>query len=220
MARPSQPSLVSAATGAAALDDERAPGAARAERRKQIIDAAKAVFAEAGYHGASIGDIIDKAGIARGTFYLYFHSKAAIFDSILDQATADLRRLVHRIEVEDPKAPPPQAQLRDQLVGTLAYIVGDRALATLLLSAGHTPEAEAAQRLDQFYADVHALLVRALDTGMAIGLLRRCDREVTASALLGLVRGVIEMMIRAPTPPRVEDVVGELVVLALRGVMA
>ena len=61
------------------------------ERRQQIMEAAKEVFAEAGYHGASINAIIEKADIARGTFYLYFESKAAVFDSILDQAMADLR---------------------------------------------------------------------------------------------------------------------------------
>src|SRR5262245_45518064 len=124
--------------------------------------AAKHVFAEAGYHGASIHAIIERAQIARGTFYLYFESKAAVFDSILDQAMADLRARIRRIEVEDPGAPPPQVQLREQVMGTLEYVVRDRALATLLLSAGHTPDAEAAERLDLFFAEVRGLLQRAM----------------------------------------------------------
>ncbi len=37
------------------------------------------MFAAKGYHGTRISDIIDAAGIARGTFYLYFESKSAIF---------------------------------------------------------------------------------------------------------------------------------------------
>src|SRR6185436_2083335 len=109
---------------------------AKQERRRQILSAAKAVFAEAGYHGASIHAIIERAQIARGTFYLYFASKAAVFDSILDQALADLRGLIHRIEVEDPNAPAPQVQLRSQVIATLEYIIKDRPLATMLLSAG------------------------------------------------------------------------------------
>src|SRR6185503_14752191 len=103
---------------------------AKAERRKQILEAAKLVFADAGYHGASINAIIERAQIARGTFYLYFESKSAVFDSILDQAMAELRARIQRIEVDDPAAPPPQVQLRQQLVSTVEYIVGDRALAT------------------------------------------------------------------------------------------
>jgi AcrR family transcriptional regulator len=192
---------------------------AKLERRRQILDAAKAVFAESGYHGASINAIIERAEIARGTFYLYFESKAAVFDSILDQAMADLRARIHRIEVDDPSAPAPQVQLRAQLVATVEYIVGDRDLATLLLKAGHTPDADAAQRLGQFFADIRALIVRALESGIEIGLVRKCHEDLVAAALLGSVRGVIELLVDAETPPPVDDVVGELIALSLRGVL-
>lgn len=190
------------------------------ERRRQILDAAKQVFSDAGYHGASINAIIEKAQIARGTFYLYFESKAAVFDSILDQAMAELRARIHRIEVEDPKAPPPQVQLRDQIVATLEYIIGDRALAALILQSAHAPEAEANERLDQFYAEVRRLIVRALEQGAAIGLVRKCQPELVAGALLGMVRGVIEVMMNRAAPYSVEEVVNELIAVGLRGVLA
>src|ERR1051325_3822735 len=92
------------------------------ERRRQIIAAAKSVFADSGYHGASINAIIEKAQIARGTFYLYFESKSAVFDAILDQAMTELRSRIHRIEVDDKSAPAPQVQLREQILSTLDYI--------------------------------------------------------------------------------------------------
>jgi AcrR family transcriptional regulator len=192
----------------------------KSERRRQILDAAKRVFAEAGYHGASINAIIERAQIARGTFYLYFESKAAVFDSILDEAMRELRGRIHRIDVETPTATPPQQQLREQVVATLEYIVRDRPLAMLLLSAGHTPDAEAAERLDQFFAEVRDLLRRAMESGMEIGLLRKVDPQLAASAMLGLIRGVIEQLIRDPVPPPVDLVVAEVLMVALRGVLA
>ncbi len=193
---------------------------AKLERRRQIMNASKHVFAEAGYHGASIHAIIERAQIARGTFYLYFESKAAVFDSILDQAMADLRARIHRIEVEDKSAPAPQVQLREQILATLEYIIQDRPLATLLLSAGHTPDAEAAERLDQFFGEIRDLLKRAMESGMEIGLLRKVDPPLAAAAMLGMIRGVIEQLIRDPSPPAVEDVVSEVLMVALRGVLA
>lgn len=196
---------------------------AKQERRRQILSAAKAVFADAGYHGASIHAIIERAQIARGTFYLYFESKAAVFDSILDQAMADLRARLHRIEVDDPNAPAPQVQLHNQVVATLEYIVGDRALATLLLSAGHTPDVDASERLEMFFSEVRTLLRRALQTGMDIGLVRKCQPELVASAMLGMIRGVIELLVRpTDTTPHlmVEQAVSELLLVALRGVLA
>ena len=49
------------------------------ERRQQILTVARDVFARRGYHAAKIDDIVAAAGIARGTFYLYFEDKRAIF---------------------------------------------------------------------------------------------------------------------------------------------
>ena len=193
---------------------------AKQERRRQIMAAAKAVFAEAGYHGASIHAIIERAQIARGTFYLYFESKAAVFDAILDSAMRDLRERIHRIDVEDPAAPPPQVQLRAQVIATLAYIVQDRPLAMLLLSAGHTPDAEAAERLGQFFDEIRDLLRRAFESGMEIGLLRKVEPQLAAAAMLGMIRGVVEALISQPGAPAVEAVVDELLLVALRGVLA
>ena len=189
------------------------------ERRKQILDAAKHVFAEAGYHGASIHAIIERADIARGTFYLYFESKSAVFSSILDQAMADLRRHMHRIEVDNPKIPP-QLQLRAQVIDALEYVVQDRPLAMLLLSAGHTPDAEAAERLDQFFGEIRDLLRRAFESGQEIKLLRKVQPELLAAAMLGMIRGVVELLVTQPDAPPVAAAVDELLTVALRGVLA
>jgi AcrR family transcriptional regulator len=192
---------------------------AKQERRRQILGAAKAVFAEAGYHGASIHAIIERAQIARGTFYLYFSSKSAVFDSILDQAMTDLRTKLRRIDVTDTAAAPPQVQLRDQIVSALEYIVRDRPLATMLITAGQTPDAEATERLDQFFAEVRDLIKRALETGVEIGLLRPCKAELVAAAMLGMIRGVIELVIHQTDAPTVDEVVTEMLMVALRGVL-
>jgi AcrR family transcriptional regulator len=201
-------------------DDDRA-AAARAERRRQILDAATEVFAEVGYHEASINAIIERAAIARGTFYLYFESKAAVFDSILDNAMRELRARIHRIDVDDPAAPPPQVQLRDGLVRVLEYVIGDRTLTRILLAGGRTVEAEAAHRLDAFFAEIRAIIELALHHGIAMKLVRPCNTAIAAAALLGTVRGVIESLIQqgAPQIP-IDDLVNQLIALALRGVLA
>ncbi len=54
----------------------------RAEREQQILDAALAVFAQKGYGDTRIGDIADAVGIAKGTIYLYFESKEALFEAV------------------------------------------------------------------------------------------------------------------------------------------
>src|SRR5947209_14359018 len=62
-----------------------APATARGEAtRRRILDAAEAVFGEFGYYEASISESTRRAGIAQGTFYIYFHTKHEIFADVVE----------------------------------------------------------------------------------------------------------------------------------------
>jgi len=65
-------------------------GARGARTRQRLLDAAEHVFTELGYHDAPITKIAERAGVAPGTFYLYFAGKLAIFDELIE----DLNRRV------------------------------------------------------------------------------------------------------------------------------
>lgn len=60
------------------------------ELRKRILSAAGQVVGQYGYADASIGRITELAGIAQGTFYLYFESRQALFDVLLPSLGADM----------------------------------------------------------------------------------------------------------------------------------
>lgn len=51
-------------------------------RREQLLRAARTVFAEKGYDRATVGDVVRQAGVAQGTFYLYFPSKQAVLGTL------------------------------------------------------------------------------------------------------------------------------------------
>jgi len=190
----------------------------RQQRRREIIDAAKTVFAERGYHSASINDIIAGAKIARGTFYLYFTSKHHVFDSILEEALKELRSRIVRIDVSEG-GKPPQVQLRDNLVRVMEFAVGDPHFSRLLLRA-RGQDKEVTERIEAFYADVGDLLDASLAYGIELGLVRNCDTELVASALLGAVRGIIDHLITREEAPDIEAVVDELLNFALGGVIS
>ena len=53
--------------------------------REALLDAARAAFEENGYVTVTVDDIVRRAGAGRGTFYLYFDSKAAVFQAVLEK---------------------------------------------------------------------------------------------------------------------------------------
>ena len=61
-------------------------------RRDQILDAATTVFAEKGFHRATIRDVASTAGIADGTIYNYFENKTALLMGILNRLNQSEKR--------------------------------------------------------------------------------------------------------------------------------
>ncbi len=62
----------------------------RARRKEDILQAARAVFAEYGWHRATVEAIAARAEVSKGTIYLYFESKEAILAELVLQALAQL----------------------------------------------------------------------------------------------------------------------------------
>jgi AcrR family transcriptional regulator len=59
--------------------------------RRRLLAAAEQVFADLGYHDASIVKITEAAGVAMGTFYLYFAGKQEIFDVLVEDLNTRIR---------------------------------------------------------------------------------------------------------------------------------
>ena len=69
----------------------------RKNNRDAILDAARDVFAEMGYGGTTVRDIIRRTNLASGTFYNYFDSKEAVFNALSDEIGMELRQLLRDV---------------------------------------------------------------------------------------------------------------------------
>lgn len=70
-----------------------------ARTKRKLLQAAEKVLSDYGYHDASIVKITEAAGVAQGTFYLYFSNKKEIFDAVV----ADLNRQVRHAMTESAR---------------------------------------------------------------------------------------------------------------------
>src|SRR5262245_428076 len=80
--------LLAAAAGA----ERRRPQAEA--RRQAILDAALTVFAAQGYEAARLDDVAARAGVAKGTLYLYFKDKEALFEELVRGAVTPIMERV------------------------------------------------------------------------------------------------------------------------------
>jgi AcrR family transcriptional regulator len=96
--------------------------AARAARREQIIAAGLACFARSGYHATTMADVAAQAGVSKGTPYLYFDSKQALFLALHEQWDCGASQ-----RVDDAVAALPEAgrQSPRAVLGAVAAAIAD-----------------------------------------------------------------------------------------------
>jgi AcrR family transcriptional regulator len=188
-------------------DDGRVRRAAaqRQERRAEVLAAARHVFSTHGYHAASIAHIIDAAGIARGTFYLYFVSKRAIFDELLDDFFALMTREVRVVDVS-PGAPPPREQLTAIVKHVLQTLLANADLTRILLRETGGPGDEFDRRRSEFLGRLLGLIKHALETGIELGLCRPGDTLLRAHMTLGTVKELVDGLLTMAEQGQLVDV--------------
>ena len=191
----------------------------RHDRRTQILRCAKEVFSKSGFHNASVADLIDEAGIARGTFYLYFASKRAIFDTLLQNLLQELRTRIQPIEL-GPGKPEPLLQLKANIRRVLELVIQEPELIQILLHQASGADKQAAATIRVFYNRVQELTERALEHGKRIGLIRPCDSRIVAACILGSVKEVADWLTaRRSEPPAMDVLVEEIVNFGLGGLL-
>ncbi len=194
--------------------------AVRSDRRAQILRAAKQAFSQKGFHSASVSDIIERAGIARGTFYLYFESKRDVFDKLLEELLVELRACIRPIELA-PGSPQPVEQLRGNILRVQELVLREPELFQLLLHQARGLDAQSAAIVASFYERVLTLIERSLEHGMRIGLIRPCNPAIISSCILGTVKEVAGWLIlQRQKPPDREALVDEILNFGLRGLLA
>lgn len=191
----------------------RAPALEPEDRRQQLVAAARVVFAQKGYHAASVSDIVKEAGVARGTFYNYFEGKRDAFQAVLDGVIDQVNRGVIPIDLTHPVPP----QVEANLVNLISVM--DEDVCRLLFAEAPGIDTEGDNALRGFYNFAISRITRALRTGQAIGLVRDGRVEMLAVCLLGMVKEPVFQAWLAGTRVDVPAMVEEMIQLLGAGVV-
>jgi len=92
------------------------------ERPHQLIDAALEVFSEHGFNAAKLDEIAHRAGVSKGTIYLYFASKEELFKAVVNDVIAAQLRTAH----EGPSPTSASARLERALRANWAFTTHPR----------------------------------------------------------------------------------------------
>ncbi len=158
----------------------------RAEARPdEVLDAALAVFVEKGYAAAKVDEVARRAGVSKGTVYLYFPSKEALIEGIVRRAVAPIAlRALPDLETYEGDPRVPITMLLTVLIQQLARpeaIAVPKLILREVLSFPFIATFYRNEVLDK----VMPALVRLIRRGVDSGKLRKVDPELTVRSIIG-----------------------------------
>src|SRR5215469_12740858 len=161
-------------------------------RRNQILDAATQVFAEKGFHRATIKDIAHVAGIADGTIYTYFASKTEVLLGIL-------HRLNESTEREQQLMPESEQDLRSfftvYLRQRMALLWPNAEVFQAVLLEMLANEELREQYYQQVLLPTFTIAEHSFQAQSTTGQIRSIDVPLTVRAIAGLLLGLLTLQL-------------------------
>ncbi|WP_024511128.1 TetR/AcrR family transcriptional regulator [Bradyrhizobium sp. ARR65] len=117
----------------------RANGEEDSAKRRQILDGARRVFMDLGFDGASMGEIARAAAVSKGTLYVYFADKFALFEAIIEQEMVDQGNVIFNF---DPArdAPTTLQEFGEAYIAMVCRPGGGSAIRTVMSIAERMPD--------------------------------------------------------------------------------
>ena len=150
-------------------------------RRQELMDASVAIFNRKGIARTTVSDITEAAGVAKGTFYLYFDSKeqllGALKERLVDEILEHASTQYARVGQEDWWA------LVDSVLESFVDFMLERSDMVYVLmqeGAGHNVDEGANDVFAQCEAKVDAMFASGIQAGMEAGAFRATDPEMMA----------------------------------------
>lgn len=195
-------------------------------RQRQILECAKRVFAERGFHKANISHICAEAKIGRGTLYQYFKNKKSVFEAILRQT---LDRVHAQMQAQRPvKFVPPGRIPRSEAIrwsarrlhSLLSAVFEDQDTLRILLREAVGLDVD----IEGILGEIDDALITTVETDLRAwqeaGWVRPLNARVTATLMVGAVEKLGLVALRAEEPVDLMALANEIAHLHGIGVLS
>jgi AcrR family transcriptional regulator len=157
------------------------------ERREQIIDVAIPVFARRGFHGASMNDVADAAGVTKPVLYQHFASKQDLYLALIDDVG---KRMITAITKGTAGATDGKSQTELGFQAYFRWVSDDRDAFLLLFSTQASRDETATRAIRRITSDAASAIAPLI----AVEIDHEKQRTL-AHGLVGLAEGVSRRLV-------------------------
>jgi AcrR family transcriptional regulator len=185
-------------------------------RRAEILEAAKVVFSNTGYHKADVNDIAKKAGIAKGTVYLYYPTKKALFLAVIELG---LERLALEIKNKLQDINDPLEKIKIAIKTYMLFFKNNQKFYRLLVH----PDLELLDEIAGTFKDVKLAklpqMTNIINKGIEQKIIRSIDAKSLSYMILGMVDFILFQWLLDPEKETIEQKVNQVYEVLFRGIL-
>ena len=181
-------------------------------RREQILDVALDVFASSGFHGASMNDIAEAAGVTKPVLYQHFDSKRDLYQALIEEVGNRLRTNIDKATAEATNG---KSQTELGFRAYFRWVADDHDGFRLLFGSGSRRDDEFNEAIRKITAES----ARAVAPLIAVDI-DESHRETLAHALVGLAEGASRRLVGLGQDFDPDAIAAEVSALAWAGLRA
>ena len=186
--------------------------------RRHILETAARVFAANGYHGTTVKEIVDEAGMSVGSFYFYFKNKEDLFETLYDEITATILGAIDSVTGDRNLGP---AEKATYAIGiTLGFFQKHRELAGVMLIEAVGLNTSFEQKRAESVRRLLAPIENSLEHFDATGQISVPDVKVAAVAMEGSIYNIIVSWLHEETDSELTSYIYPLAVYNLQALKA
>lgn len=188
---------------------------------EKLINAAIELMSKNGYHRTTVADIVKAAGVAQGTFYLYYDSKKKLFLSLMERFYSLLQDALLGIgwDIESITSQEEIAQKIRLAIQNILLVYQDNAiLARIFLREAMGLEPDFAELWDSIIERLAAFAALIMDQSIERGLLPPQNSQIVAHCVVGMIERVAYYWLFQENEFELEEVVDALARFELLGI--
>ncbi|MGB0514448.1 MAG: TetR/AcrR family transcriptional regulator [Wenzhouxiangellaceae bacterium] len=195
---------------------------AQRRRRDDIIEAALAVFDRDGFDGARIDDVAAEAEVAKGTVYLYFKNKQALFEAMIEAVVGPAIDAVERAASSSDSTAAERLRLQIRVIGERLGKGSMKSVLRLMISEGPRHDELRRYYYQRVVRPGMVAIRHSLEQGENSGEFRRGSASLHPQIFAGpaLMAAVWRMLFDDMSPLDVESLLQEHLEIVLRGLRA
>lgn len=153
----------------------------KTNKRDNIADAARELFTEFGYKSVSMDQIAQKAGVAKGTLYLYYKDKNDLLLHLVNELLDSFEVFIRDIESKKLRL---IQELHEITYNFLMYRHTQKFLYRIAREAEERKTPEACRVMEEIDGKIAGYIEERLNTAMKEGVIKKCDASILAFVII------------------------------------